>query len=321
VTAVGATSSFPLRGTLESNLILQFHGESIDPQHPSTTRQRFASATVFDSMGTKAVQGRVFNADDRPDTLPVTVVNRTFVKRYMTGKDPIGVQFSAGYPAPNPQREVTIVGVIDDVRQKTLGEVAEPAFYTPITQPFLNQQAVRRFTVVVATSLDDPTSIEPAIRQIMHEQDPQIAVDFEQVSDLVAGTIRRQQLGMTLMLIFGGVAVLLAAVGIYGVVAYAVSQRKDEMATRLALGAAPGMVFWLVMKQGGILAIIGTGLGLAIAYLSGKLVSSQLYAVSASDPVMLTTAIVVVSGIAVIATTIPAWRASRLNPARALHPE
>jgi putative ABC transport system permease protein len=321
VTAVGATSSFPLRGTLESNLILQFHGEAVDPQHPSTTRQRFASPTVFESMGTKAVQGRVFNADDRPDTQRVAVVNKTFVNRYMAGKEPIGTQFSAGYPAPNPQFEVTIVGVVDDVRQKTLGEVAEPAFYTPTTQPFLGQQAVRRFTVVVATSLDDPTSIEPAIREVMKQQDSQIAIDFEQVPELVAGTIRRQQLGMTLMLIFGGVAVLLAAVGIYGVVAYAVSQRKDEMATRLALGAAPGAVFWLVMKQGGILALIGTGLGLVIAYLSGKLVSSQLYAVSASDPVMLTTAILVVAGIAVIATTIPAWRASRLNPANALHPE
>ena len=84
----------------------------------------------------------------------------------------------------------------------------------------------------------------------MRRLDPQIAVEFERVTDLVAGTIRRQQLGMTLMLIFGGVAILLAAVGIYGVVAYAVSQRRGEMATRLALGATPGSVFWLVMKQG-----------------------------------------------------------------------
>ena len=93
------------------------------------------------------------------------------------------------------------------------------------------------------------------------------------------------------------------------------------MATRLALGATPGSVFWLVMKQGGLLAVVGTVIGLCTAYLSGKIVSSQLYAVSASDPVMLTGAIVVVAVIAAVATMLPAWRASKLSPASALHPE
>jgi ABC-type antimicrobial peptide transport system permease subunit len=126
---------------------------------------------------------------------------------------------------------------------------------------------------------------------------------------------------MTLMLIFGSIAALLAAIGIYGVIAYAGSQRRDEMATRLALGASPGSVFWLVMRQGGLLAIIGTSIGLVAAYLSGQIVSSQLYVINASDPTMLTAAIVVVAGIALVATLLPAARASRLNPAQVLHPE
>ena len=113
--------------------------------------------------------------------------------------------------------------------------------------------------------------------------------------DLVDGTLRRQQLGMTLMLIFGGVAILLAAVGIYGVVAYAVSQRRGEMATRLALGATPGSVFWLVMRQGAVLALAGTAIGLVVAYLSGRIVASQIYAIRASDPLMLGAAIVLVA--------------------------
>jgi predicted permease len=321
VTAVGATSSYPLRGTLENSLIAQFHGEPNDPKHPINTRQRFASATLFDAMGTKLIEGRTFGPDDRADTMRVAVVNKTFVKRHLQGRQAIGLQFAAGYPAPDPRNEVTVVGVVDDVRQKALATEAEPAFYTPMTQPFGGQQAVRRFTMVVATNVDDMAPVEASIRDAVLQQDPQIAVDFEQASEIVAATIRRQQLGMTLMLIFGGVAVLLAAVGIYGVVAYAVSQRRDEMATRLALGASAGGVFWLVMKQGGTLAIVGTGMGLALAYLSGKLVSSQIYAVNASDPLMLTTAVMVVGGIAALATTIPAWRASRVSPARALHPE
>jgi ABC-type antimicrobial peptide transport system permease subunit len=176
-------------------------------------------------------------------------------------------------------------------------------------------------TVIVATSLDDPAPLLSAIRDTVRKADPQIAIEFEFAKDVVAATISRQQLGMTLMLIFGGVAVLLAAIGIYGVVAYGVSQRRDEMATRLALGASPGSVFWLVMKQGGVLAVAGTLIGLGTAYLSGQVVSSQIYAIRASDPLMLTGAVVVVLGIAAGATMLPAWRASKLSPARALHPE
>ncbi len=316
VTDVGTAAAFPLKGTLESSLIMQFHDEAMDPAHPKGTRQRFVSPGFFGTMGTKVVQGRDFGAEDVPGSLPAAIVNRTFVKRYLDGKDPIGVQFAAGYPQPNPQNEVTIVGVVDDIRQKSVELEAEPAFYTSLTQV-----PIRRLTMIVATSLQDPTPLLGAIREQVRKADPQIAVEFEFVKDVVASTISRQQLGMTLMLIFGAVAVLLAAIGIYGVVAYGVSQRRDEMATRLALGATPTSVFWLVMKHGGILAIIGTSIGLGTAYLSGQVVSNQIYAIPASDPVMLSGAVVVVVGIAALATMLPAWRASKLSPARALHPE
>ena len=316
VTNVGTAAAFPLRGTLESSLLMQFHGEAFDPAQPKGTRQRFVSPGFFAAMGTKIQQGRDFGPEDTQTTQPVAIVNRTFANRYLTGRDPIGFQFAAGYPAPNPQNEVTVVGVVDDIRQKSVEVEAEPAYYTSLTQA-----PIRRLTMVVATSLADPAPLLPAIREEVRKADPQIAVDFEMVKDLVGATISRQQLGMTLMLIFGGVAVLLAAIGIYGVVAYTVSQRRDELATRLALGASPSGVFWLVMKQGGLLAIIGTIIGLGTAYLSGKVVSSQLYAISASDPLMLTGAIVVVAGIAAFATMLPAWRAARLSPASALHPE
>jgi len=122
-------------------------------------------------------------------------------------------------------------------------------------------------------------------------------------------------------LIFGCVAVLLAAVGIYGVVAYAVSERRGEVATRLALGATRGSVFWLVMRQGGRLALIGTAIGLAVAYVSGQIVASQIYAIRASDPLMLGGAIVLVVAITGLATMIPAWRASRLAPSAVMHAE
>ncbi|HUL72746.1 MAG TPA: ABC transporter permease [Vicinamibacterales bacterium] len=316
VTAAGATSAYPMRGTLENSLILQIHGETMDPSNPMGSRQRFVTAGLFTAMGTKLEQGRDFGAGDLPNTDPTVIVNRTFVRRYLSNRDPIGVKFAAGYPAPNPAQEVTIVGVVDDIRQKSLDLEAEPAFYSP-----LSQVPLRRITMVVSTSLADVGPLEAQIRDLVRKQDPQMAVDFELASDVVYSTISRQQLGMTLMLIFGSVAVILAAVGIYGVVAYANSQRRDELATRLALGSTPLGVFWLVMRQGGALALIGTAIGLATAYLSGRVVSSQVYAIRASDPLMLTAAVLLVVGIATLATMIPAWRASRLSPARVLHPE
>ena len=148
-----------------------------------------------------------------------------------------------------------------------------------------------------------------------------MAVDFELASDIVADTLKRQQLGMTLMLVFGGMAILLAAVGIYGVVSYAGSLRRDEMATRLALGASPGSVFLLVMRQGVGLGLVGAVLGLALAYFSGQVISNRVYAIRASDPLILGVATLLIVTITFLATTIPASRASRLNPASALQSE
>jgi predicted permease len=316
VTAVGSTSNFPLLNTTESSLIAQLHGEPLDAEHPIGVRQRIVGQGYFAAAGTRLIEGRDFGPDDRANTRPVAIVNRAFSTRYLNGRDPLGLQFSAGYPAPDPRNEVTVIGVVDDVRQKTVADAAEPAFYTPLTQ-----LPLRRQTMVVATSADDLTPLETAIRSEMRQFDPQIAVEFQQVTDIVAGTLRRQQLGMTLMLVFGAVAILLAAVGIYGVVAYAVSQRRGEMATRLALGASPASVFGLVMRHGALLALMGTLIGLGVAYLSGRVVASQIYAIRASDPLMLGAAILIVSVIAALATMIPAWRASRLAPSGVLHSE
>jgi putative ABC transport system permease protein len=316
VTGVGATSNFPLRNTLEASLIAEIHGVPMDPQHPIGTRQRVVSPGYFQATGTRLLQGRDFGPDDRRNTRAVAIVNRTFVKRYLEGRDPMGLQFAAGYPAPDPRNELTIIGVVDDVRQKAVADEPEPSFYSSMTQ-----LPLRRQTVVVSSAASDIAGLQSSIRDEVRRFDPQIAVEFERVPELVSGTLRRQQLGMTLMLIFGAAALLLAAVGIYGVVAYAVSQRRGEMATRLALGATPGSVFALVMKHGGMLAITGTIIGLLVAYLSGRIVASQVYAIRASDPLMLGAAIVLVGGITAVATMIPAWRASRLQPSGVLHTE
>ncbi len=313
VTRVGLVSAYPMLGRLESSLLAQFHGEAFDAANAPGTRQRFVSPGLFTAMGTPLLAGRDFSTADLPTTIPVAIVNKVFVDRYLKGRNPIGVQFSAGYPAPDPKNEVTIVGVVGDVRQKSLGEPAEPAYYQPLTQ-----FAQRRAMAVVSLSGANVSSIESAIRTAVHQLNPTMALDFQLASDVVDGTLRRQELGMTLMLVFGGIAVVLAAVGIYGVVSYAGSLRRDEMATRLALGASPRSVFLLVMRQGATLGLLGAAIGLALAWFSGRVVSSRVYAISASDPLILATATVLITGITILATTIPASRAARLNPANAL---
>jgi len=316
VTGAGLSSAYPLKGTLESSLVMQFHGEAYDPANPAGARGRIASPGFFGAMGTPILKGRDFTNADLPTTVRVAVVNRAFVERYLKGRDPIGVQFASGYPQPDPKNEVTIVGVVADIRQKTLADTPEPAFYFPMTQ-----FPIPRATAVVSMAQADPAPVERAIREEVRKLNPTMALDFELASDIVGGTLRRQELGMTLMLVFGGIAIVLAAVGIYGVVSYAGSLRRDEMATRLALGASPGSVFWLVMRQGAIIGTTGAAIGLAMAFFSGQVISSRVYAVRASDPLILASAAVLITVITFVATTIPAARASRLSPARALQSE
>jgi ABC-type antimicrobial peptide transport system permease subunit len=175
--------------------------------------------------------------------------------------------------------------------------------------------------MVVHAPSGDSAALRSAIRDEVRKLDPQIPVDIERVSDIVGSTLTRQELGMTLMLVFAVAAIVLAAVGIYGVIAYGAAQRQKEVAIRLALGATQGNVFWLVLKQGRTLALAGATIGLIVAYLSGRVVSSWLYEVRASDPMILGAATFLVIGIALVATLIPAYRAARLDPARVLRPE
>lgn len=316
VGAVGATSAYPLRGTQENSLFIQLRGDTFDPGRTKHSRQRFVSPGLFSAMGVRMLAGRDFTMDDRPNTQRVAIVNNTFVRRYLGGKDPLTMHFSSGYPTINPQSEVRIIGVVDDVRQKSLSEAGEPAFYTSS-----GQFAPRRQAVVVSSTLDDMAPLRSAIREEMRKFEPLMAIEFEQAPDIVASTLRRQELGMTLMLLFGIAAVALAAVGIYGVIAYAAAQRTDEVATRLALGATPRDAFWLVVRQGRTLAAVGTAIGLVVAYMAGRVVSNRIYEVRASDPAILGVATLLVVGVALLATIVPAWRVSRIAPSRVLRAE
>jgi putative ABC transport system permease protein len=315
VVAAGSTFNFPLRGGPENALLVHLQDDP-DAAHNLNSRQRIVSPGFFAAMGIKLVAGRDFNGDDNLKSPPVVIINRAFARQYLSGKDPLTVRFTAGYPNIDPKTVWAIVGVVDDVRQRSLSIAPEPAYYTTH-----GQGTPRRQAVVVHAASGDSVSLRTAIRGAAHELDPQMAIDIERATDIVGSTLSRQQLGMTLMLWFGAAAVALAAVGIYGVIAYAAAQRQNEVAVRLALGATPGNVFWLVLTQGRTMAIAGAMIGLIVAYLSGRIVSTRLYEVRASDPMILGAATVLVIGIALVATLIPAYRAARLDPARVLRSE
>jgi len=316
VSGVGGTVAFPLRGQLDGSVFVQFQGDAFDPARPLGARLRLVTPGFFDAMGVPLSSGRDFSADDRQNTAPVTIVNREFAKRYLQGKDPLRTQLAFGYPTIDTRAFRTIVGVVGDVRYRSIAEEAEPSFYVPQGQfPFQRQ------TVVIATRLADATPMAATVRGEIAKLEPQLAVEVDTASHFVASTLTRQQLGMTLMLVFGATALVLATVGIYGVIAYASAQRLGEIATRLALGATPREVFWLMMRRGQWLAVAGVVIGLAAAYAGGRAVSSMLFGVSASDPVVLISATVVVVLLTWIATAIPARHASRTDPVLVLRGE
>jgi len=316
VDATGATFNFPLRNTPESSLLIEFTGEPMDPQNPLGSRQRVVSPGFFEAMGTRVIAGRDFSYDDRPDTPAVAIVNETFVRRYVQDRDPIGVHFSSGYPTIFENSEVEIIGVVEDVRQKSLTEEPEPSFYSSLTQTVIPLQ-----TIVLRTNTSDPSALRAPVTDVVRAMDPQIAVDLRSLDEEIGALTRRQELGMTLMLLFGVAAVALAAIGIYGVVAYSAAQRRAEMATRLALGASPGSVFWLVLRRGLVMAGIGTALGLAAAFSAGRVVASRLYLVEPTDPALLASATGIVVLVVALTTLLPALRAARISPAGVLRAE
>jgi putative ABC transport system permease protein len=313
VTSVGSAATFPFGQDRDGVLYLGIQGDIIDPDHPLVARAHAVSADFFDAMGVKLISGRQFTVDDRPSTTRVAIVNRTFARRYLSGKDPLRTTFTAGYPTVPASPVMTIVGVVEDVRYLSVGQAADPAYYMPeAQQPFLLQ------TFVVNTSLPHPTSIASPLKAAVSSMDPLIPIQPRSLTDIVQNSLTRQRLGMTLMLLFAIAALALAAVGIYGVIAYASAQRVGEVATRMALGATPSNVFWLMISQGRVLAIIGTVVGLAVAYGAGRYVSSQLYEVHASDPLILVSATALVVAITFLAIVVPARRAAQVDPSRIL---
>jgi putative ABC transport system permease protein len=261
---------------------------------------------------------------DRHDTAPVVVVNEAFVRTFLPGQDPLGRQVRIPVtPLNDPTNRVAyqratvveIVGVAADVKHASLTQPSEPSLYQPH-----EQLTYRKVTVMVRTS-QEPAVIIDQIRREVASMDRSLPLEFRLLSQVTQASLSRQLLGMLLMVAFGTAALVLAAVGIYGVLAYSVAQRTRELAIRAALGASSGGVRALIIRQGVLLAATGIVLGVMGALAMSRLVASQLHEVSPSDVTVFITVPLLLFVIALMSTLIPAAVAGRVDPALMLRSE
>lgn len=312
VEAVGSASVLPLARDGDAAFYVAIPGEAYDPERQETARRRAVSPTFFEAMGTRLLAGRPFTNQDIYGP-PVAIVNESFVRRYLGGRDPLSTTFAWGFPAVNFNAPVTIVGVVEDVRYGALRDPADPTMYAPSVSP--------RQGVVVSSTLADAAPLVRAIRAEIAAVDPSIPVTVTPLRDIVSAHVVRHRSGLGLMVLFALLSLALAAVGIYGVVAHVTDRRAGEIATRVAFGAEPHQIRGLLMRQGWSLAAMGVVIGVGAVYLGGDAAASRLYQVRALDPIVLVTAVAVVAAVTLLAFLLPAIGAARRTPTDGLSPD
>jgi predicted permease len=259
------------------------------------------------------VAGRVFTEQDREDTPRVVVINETFARRFWPGQDAIGKRFRYSR-ADGPLVEVA--GVVKDGKYFSLGEDPQPFFYLPLLQSYVEP------TTLVARTTNNPNAALTTIRGEVLKLDPTMPfAEVKTMTEHMSLSLFPLRIGASVVGSFGLLALLLAAIGIYGVMAFAVSQRTREIGIRMALGAQGTDVLQLIIKQGLTLMLIGLGLGLAGALVLTRLMSSMLYGVSATDPLTFGLIALLLAGVTLLACWIPARRATKVDPMIALRCE
>jgi predicted permease len=313
VSAVGSTSTPPIVGGNTS--LFRVVGAPLTPL-PYEANSRDIDPGYFPTLQATLKAGRYFDESDKASAPKVVIINETLAKIAFGAQDPVGKQIVFTYNAQEKPRQV--VGVVSDVHEGELNIEDKPAIYTPYAQgPDSN------FAVVVRSDADQVT-LGPELENAVHQVDPGIVLfQMQTMEDLIAQSpvAVMHRYPARLVSIFALSALLLGIVGLYGVVSYSVSQRTREIGVRMALGAPRDNVLWLVLGNGARLAAIGIAAGLAGAMLAGYFLRSVLFGVKPWDISTLVVVAVILSAISLLANYVPAYRASRLDPMRALHYE
>jgi putative ABC transport system permease protein len=266
-------------------------------------------------MGIPLQRGRSFNDGDNEQAIKVAIINETMAREYWPGEDPLGKRFTMDDPRDKPNW-VTIVGIAGDVRQMGVDEPVKAEMYFPYQQGQESFYIPRDLTVRTTV---DPLSLVAAVRNEIHQVDPEQPIsNIRTMGQMLGEETASRSLGMTLLTIFAGLALLLATVGIYGVLAYFVVQHTQEIGVRMALGAQRSNILALVLKKGMALTLLGVGIGLVIAFALTRLMASLLYEVSAADPITYVAISLLLTVVAFFACYLPARRATKVDPMVAL---
>ncbi len=313
VQATGAVSSIPIAGPL-SNTGYSVEGRpQPDPAHEPEAEIRIVAGDYFRAMGIPLLRGRVFDARDRSGADRAYVIDEALAKRDFPNQDPIGHRLIVPW---GDNLVGTIIGVVGPVHHVGLKEPARATIYWANAQ-----YPMRSFDVVTRTS-GSPQRLIDALRTQVHRLDPELPIaELRPVRDIVEQDVARPRFLLALLGFFAGAALLLAGIGLYGVVSYSVTQRTREIGVRMALGATPQSVVGMIVRQGMTVTAIGLVAGMIAALLAGRLVASALYGVQARDPVTLVAAGVFLLLVALLASWLPAVRAARTDPMVALRQE
>ncbi len=267
----------------------------------------------FAVLGTPLLLGRTFNASDSKNAPPVAIVSEGMARHFYGGVNVVGKTFKLGH-GPQAGTPITIVGVVANTKYRSIRDTAASVVYYPRAQ-LLEQQEYAYFELRLAAPME---TVVPAVRDAFAQVDRRIEIDITSLDQQLDDSLTSMRAVSSLSGVFGGLALLLATIGLYGIMAYTVARRRNELGVRLALGAGQSRVMRMVLGDAGRIVIIGIVIGGALSLAATKLVASFLYGVRANDPLTLGGSAGVLLLVGVIAAALPAWRAARVNPVEAL---
>jgi predicted permease len=320
VTAVGAGSDVPL-GVRERRSFSADAGSREIPQNSRLIAPTWTTGAYFEALGIPLKRGRLFTETDGPDGQRVAIVNERLARLVWPDGDPIGHQVRWGVNIPQNQSPwMTVVGVVGDVKQAGLDVPTMAQIYVPIAQDTTGGPLLRTPNLVIRSSRT-ADSILSDVRGTVQRLDTALPVTIQTLDEMVGESVKPQRFSMTVMTAFAGLALLLAALGIYGVLANAVAQQTQEIGVRVALGATTADVLWMVLRHALTLMVIGLAIGVAGALIVTRTMSGLLFEVRPTDLVSFAGGVGCLSAVALVASLLPAWRAARVDPIVALRAE
>lgn len=330
VRSVGLTSNLPPRNGGSPPFRIVGQSDELGDNPPSAQYLE-VSEDFFETMGIGLVRGRVFTRADGETAAGVVVINETLARQYFDDTDPLGqvveVRINQGNEELEDDGPREVVGIVSDTRTR-LQDDPMPVMYIPYRQHLWDYAGTGPFNVHarqdVAVRVDgtDPMSLTNAVRRVVADVDPAVAVDnIIPMTERLSQSAANERFWLRLLGVFAGLAVFLATVGIYSVIAYSVEQRAHEFGLRAALGAGRGDIIRLVMREGLIVTVIGIVIGIGGAFGLTRLIASQLYGVTPMDPPTIVAVALVLTGVAMLACVIPGLHAAKVDPLKALHVE